>query len=85
MARLARVSPAMQDEREWNGQLSLFQTNTKNLDDEKEQVAKKEPAPASNGRSMAKTKKEKGSVASYSAADIQVLEGIAAIRLRAGM
>ncbi|HEY6542498.1 MAG TPA: toprim domain-containing protein [Ktedonobacteraceae bacterium] len=83
MARFAKVSPAMQDEPKLNGQLSLFQTNTKKLDDEKEQKEIKETAPASNGKPMAKTKK--ASATNYSAADIQVLEGIAAIRHRPGM
>src|SRR5215467_9753660 len=83
MARFAKLSPATEDERELNGQLSLFQTNTKQFDDEKVYTTKKEAAPASNGKLMGKTKK--ASTTNYSAADIQVLEGIAAIRHRPGM
>ena len=83
MARSAKLSPTTQDERELNGQLSLFHTNTKKFDDEKENTTKKEAAPASNDKPMGKTKK--ASNTNYSAADIQVLEGIAAIRHRPGM
>jgi DNA gyrase subunit B len=83
MARFAKLSPTTQDERELNGQLSLFHTNTKQFDDETENTTKKEAASASNGKLMGKTKK--ASNTTYSAADIQVLEGIAAIRHRPGM
>src|SRR5579872_1675463 len=83
MARSAKVSPAMQEAQELNGQLSLFNGNAKKPEEEKESTAKKEVAPASVAKPMGKAKKS--SHTDYSAADIQVLEGIAAIRHRPGM
>jgi DNA gyrase subunit B len=78
MARSARLSPATQDEVE--GQLSLFAAKrAEDVDTLKNTqfgiVSRKEIRP------VARAKKQ----GDYSAADIQVLEGIAAIRHRPGM
>src|SRR5436309_9681180 len=77
MARSAKVSPAVQDELELHGQLSLFQAKRADEETTTREVA----SPRSELKPMAKTKKQ----SHYSAADIQVLEGIAAIRHRPGM
>ena len=77
MARSAKVSPAVQDELELHGQLSLFQT--KRADEET--TTREVTSPRSELKPVAKAKKQ----SHYSAADIQVLEGIAAIRHRPGM
>ena len=74
MARFANVSPSIQDELESHEQLSLFAT--RKIGEEVDAISpkiEKKPVPRS--------KKQ----ASYSAADIQVLEGITAIRHRPGM
>jgi len=74
MARSAKLKSAIQDELESHEQLSLFAA--KRAGEEGNTVSSKiETRPAS--RSKRQT--------SYSAADIQVLEGIAAIRHRPGM
>ena len=71
MARSAKLKSAIQDELESHEQLSLFAA--KRAGEEGNTVSSKiETRPAS--RSKRQT--------SYSAADIQVLEGIAAIRHR---
>src|SRR5260221_5500231 len=71
MARSAKITSSIQDELESHEQLSLFAAKRP-----EEAVAPKlVPKPA------ARSKKQAG----YSAADIQVLEGIAAIRHRPGM
>src|SRR5713101_6358719 len=81
MARSAKLSPTIQEDQELHGQLSLFNGNaSKSVE---ENTAKKEAAPASNVKPMVKARKSSSS--NYSAADIQVLEGIAAIRHRPGM
>src|SRR5881275_2463015 len=77
MARSAKVSPAVQDELELHGQLSLFQAKRADEETTTREVA----SPRSELKPVAKTKKQ----SHYSAADIQVLEGIAAIRHRPGM
>ncbi len=74
MARLAKVSSSIQDELESHEQLSLFAA--KNIGKAEDAVSSKiETKPVSRSKKHA----------SYSAADIQVLEGIAAIRHRPGM
>ena len=74
MARSAKLTSSIQDESESHEQLSLFAA--KRAGEEGNTVSSKiEARPAS--RSKRQT--------SYSAADIQVLEGIAAIRHRPGM
>src|ERR1700680_4877875 len=83
MARSARVSPVTQEDVELNGQLSLFSASAKKFDEES--TVKKEAAPVSNHNAKPVGKAKKSSSTSYSAADIQVLEGIAAIRHRPGM
>src|SRR5260221_6791202 len=71
MARSAKITSSIQDELESHDQLSLCAAKR-----QEEAVAPKlAPKPA------ARSKKQAG----YSAADIQVLEGIAAIRHRPGM
>ena len=81
MALSAKLSPTIQENQELHGQLSLFNGNaSKSVE---ENTAKKEAAPASNVKPMVKARKSSSS--NYSAADIQVLEGIAAIRHRPGM
>jgi DNA gyrase subunit B len=87
MARSAKISQLAQDELE--GQLSLF--SPKRVEEVKE--ASKQPSneshslPSANGhatngaKAAGKSKKQ----GNYSAADIQVLEGMAAIRHRPGM
>ena len=77
MARSAKSSPTVQDELELNGQLSLFQAKRADEGTTTREVA----SPRSELKPMAKAKKQ----SHYSAADIQVLEGIAAIRHRPGM
>src|SRR5690242_5046913 len=74
MARSAKISLPTQDELESHEQLSLF--TAKRVEEVVESVSTKlktNPATRSNKQS------------SYSAADIKVLEGIAAIRHRPGM
>src|ERR1700682_6513751 len=83
MARTAKVSPVTQEDVELNGQLSLFSASAKKFDEES--TVKKEAAPVSNGNAKPVGKTKKPSSINYSAADIQVLEGIAAIRHRPGM
>ena len=74
MARSAKISLPIQDELESHEQLSLFAA--KRTGEKLDSVSSKlETKPS------ARSKKQ----ASYSAADIQVLEGIAAIRHRPGM
>ncbi len=74
MARSAKVSSSIQDELESHEQLSLFAAKrTGETEDAVSSKIETKPVPRS--------KKQ----ASYSAADIQVLEGIAAIRHRPGM
>src|SRR5260370_23536803 len=81
MARSSKLSTTIQEDQELHGQLSLFNGNaSKSVE---ENPAKKEAAPASNVKPMVKARKSSSS--NYSAADIQVLEGIAAIRHRPGM
>ncbi len=80
MARSARLTPVVQEDQESNGQLSLFHTNGKPVSEESA-PKKKENAPI-NAKSTTKTTKKPSN---YSASDIQVLEGIAAIRHRPGM
>src|SRR5579864_4038498 len=75
MARSAKASLTAPDELELNGQLSLFQARRA------EEITQEVAAPRSELKPVAKAKKQ----ANYSAADIQVLEGIAAIRHRPGM
>src|SRR5436309_15700789 len=77
MARSAKVSPAVQDELELHGQLSLFQTKRADEGTTTREVT----SPRSELKPVAKAKKQ----SHYSAADIQVLEGIAAICHRHGM
>src|SRR5256885_8658544 len=77
MARSAKSSLAVQEELELNGQLCLFQAKRADEESTTREVA----SPRSELKPMAKTKKQ----SHYSAADIQVLEGIAAIRHRPGM
>src|SRR5579863_3892158 len=77
MARSAKLSPTLQEDQELHGQLSLFSAKKAGAESTKH----KSPARVVESRSAAKTKKP----SSYSAADIQVLEGIAAIRHRPGM
>src|SRR6266571_4578988 len=73
MSRFPKVSPVTQDEPvSTNGQLSLFSPTREG---EGPLVARTEE------KTVSRTKKN----AAYSAADIQVLEGIAAIRHRPGM
>lgn len=85
MAHSARPSPTLQDELE--GQLSLFsaksQDTTKQQKDTPQTVADTTPAtsPKREGKQGGRVKKQD----SYSAADIHVLEGVAAIRHRPGM
>src|SRR5258707_10115220 len=71
MARSAKITSSIQDELESHEQLSLFAAKRP----EEAAATKLVPKPA------ARSKKQAG----YSAADIQVLEGIAAIRHRPGM
>ena len=71
MARSAKITSSIQDELESHEQLSLFAAKRP----EEAAAPKLVPKPA------ARSKKQAG----YSAADIQVLEGIAAIRHRPGM
>jgi DNA gyrase subunit B len=74
MARFAKVSSSMQDELESHEQLSLFAA--RKIGEEVDAVSPKiEKKPVPRLRKQA----------SYSAADIQVLEGITAIRHRPGM
>ncbi len=74
MARSAKISLPIQDEFESHEQLSLFAANRTG--------EKVDSVPSTLGtKPTARSKKQ----ASYSAADIQVLEGIAAIRHRPGM
>src|SRR3989440_927180 len=77
MARSAKSSLAVQEELELNGQLSLFQAKRADEEIKTREVA----SPRSELKPMTKTK----TASRYSAADIQVLEGIAAIRHRPGM
>src|SRR5437588_5762765 len=77
MARSAKVSPAVQDELELHGQLSLFQTKRADEGTTTREVT----SPRSELKPVAKAKKQ----SHYSAADIQVLQGIEAIRHRPGM
>ena len=75
MSRFPKVSPVTQDEPDSiNGQLSLF-THAREREVLETIVARKEE------KAVPRTKKN----TAYSAADIQVLEGIAAIRHRPGM
>ena len=74
MARSLKVAAVTKDEFENNGQLSLFAV--KNTEEVIEKVSAKPEK-----KSTARTKKH----TNYSADDIQVLEGIAAIRHRPGM
>src|SRR5947209_4416636 len=74
MARSPKVSPALEDEVVANGQLSLFAPARAG------EIIEMVP-PKAETKSVSRTKKH----ATYSAADIQVLEGIAAIRHRPGM
>src|SRR5260221_6552886 len=75
MSRFPKVSPVTQDEpASINGQLSLF-THTR------EGEALETIAARTEEKAVPRTKKN----TAYSAADIQVLEGIAAIRHRPGM
>lgn len=76
MARSAKIASAIQENEETHGQLSLFVAR----EPEKERVTQA-ASPKGETKSAARTKKHAG----YSAADIQVLEGIAAIRHRPGM
>jgi DNA gyrase subunit B len=74
MARSAKISLPIQDELESREQLSLFAA--RQTEEKVESVPSKlETRPATRSKKQA----------SYSAADIQVLEGIAAIRHRPGM
>ncbi len=74
MARSAKISLPIEDELESHEQLSLF--SAKRVEEIVESVPSKlEKKPATRSKKQA----------SYSAADIQVLEGIAAIRHRPGM
>src|SRR5438270_13600028 len=77
MARSAKVSPAVQDELELHGQLSLFQTKRADEGTTTREVT----SPRSELKPVARAKKQ----SHYSAADIKVLECIAAIRYRPGM
>src|SRR5947209_2991045 len=74
MARSPKLSPALEDEVATNGQLSLF------VPARAGELIEMVP-PKAETKSVSRTKKH----ATYSAADIQVLEGIAAIRHRPGM
>ena len=80
MARSAKVSVPVQDELEAQGQLSLFTPRKEEA--EIKDVGGKEGTP---GRSATKSTPRSKKQAEYSAADIQVLEGIAPIRRRPGM
>ncbi len=79
MARSAKVPTVGQDELE--GQLSLFSAKRVEEADRPQTIELRKEKPVHEGKAAARTKKQ----ASYSAADIQVLEGIAAIRHRPGM
>jgi DNA gyrase subunit B len=74
MARFAKVSSSIQDELESHEQLSLF--TARKIGEEVDTVS-----PKIEKKLVSRSKKQ----ASYSAADIQVLEGITAIRHRPGM
>src|SRR5437762_5669765 len=74
MARSPKLSPALEDEVAANGQLSLFAPARAG------EIIEMVP-PKAETKTVSRTKKH----ATYSAADIQVLEGIAAIRHRPGM
>lgn len=73
MARSAKASSMLQDELEEGRQLSLFVAKSTDEQHTKQESTPREIKP--------RTKKQ----SNYSAADIQVLEGIAAIRHRPGM
>src|SRR5579863_7798045 len=86
MSRSPKISPAMQDElATQQGQLTLF--SARNSGDDRVDKVDKEleihraGAITREMKSSTKTKKNAG----YSASDIQVLEGLAAIRHRPGM
>src|SRR5574340_1697599 len=82
MARSARVSVPVHDELETQGQLSLFAPRKEEGHTEIKDGSGKEGMPGkSASRPSSRLKKQ----AEYSAADIQVLEGIAPIRRRPGM
>lgn len=74
MARSAKVSSSIQDESELHEQLSLFAARRTGETVEAD-------SPRVEAKPMARSKKR----TNYSAADIQVLEGIVAIRHRPGM
>ncbi|HZU66560.1 MAG TPA: toprim domain-containing protein [Ktedonobacteraceae bacterium] len=79
MARSPKLSPVIQNELD-HEQLSLFASRrtTEEIDSTTHTIEAKNTAPA---KSTTRSKKQ----GNYSAADIQVLEGIAAIRHRPGM
>lgn len=74
MARSPKLSPVQENEATTNGQLALFAPAKAG------EIIEMIP-PKAETKSVSRTKKH----ATYSAADIQVLEGIAAIRHRPGM
>src|SRR6266852_9320114 len=80
MSRSAKIIPAIQNtSNTTQEQLSLF--TAKKTDEHFETPTKVTPLARTEVKAVPKTKKN----AAYSAADIQVLEGIAAIRHRPGM
>ena len=92
MSRSAKLSPAIQDELDTpQGQLTLFAGKTDDDGDGGKDRTKKVDKADKVDKTVAITKTEMKSStkskknAGYSAADIQVLEGLAAIRHRPGM
>ena len=74
MSRSPKGPPVREESNMVQGQLSFFA---------KETIQREKNSPQAEEKTITKTKKQ--SATTYSAADIQVLEGIAAIRHRPGM